>query len=428
MRTRSRSADITERLRRLEGGGLRTFADPEPFVWDRAEGAHIWDADGKRHLDLYGGFAVAATGYSHPKVVAAIREQAGLLMHCPSASPSRVRAEFLEALESIAPKGLRRFLPAITGAMANEMAVLIAKSRKPGAEIVTFTGGYFGRSVGTVGLAGKVRYREALGLPAAAHFVPFPYPLHLGPTATDQTMAALDRLAGPAGGIGRIAAVILEPIQGNGGTVIPPPDFLPRLRAFCDRHDALMIVDEIQSGCGRTGRMWAFEHSGITPDLVTLGKGIGGGVAVAAVMGTAESMTWKPDSTTSTFLTNNLNLAAAVAAIGVIRGERLTERAARLEQPCLQRLRNALHNRPGVAEIRGQGLWFGIELMTDAGKPDGARAGRAVSELRQRGFVVGRGGYEDNVVKLSPPLVIDEGELMAGLDVVCEVVGEAQQD
>lgn len=421
----TRSRAITERLRRLEGGGLRTFADRVPFVWDRAEGSHIWDADGKRYLDLYGGFAVAATGYSHPAVVAAIREQAGLLMHCPSASPSRVRAEFLEALASITPRELTRFLPAVTGAMANEMAVLIAKSRRPDGEIVTFSGGYFGRSVGTVGLAGKAKYRKALGQPAAAHFVPFPYPLHMGPSATDQTMAALERLAAPGGGASTIAAVILEPIQGNGGTVIPPADFLPRLRAFCDLTGALLIIDEIQSGCGRTGRMWAFEHAGITPDLVTVGKGIGGGLAVAAVMGTDASMTWPPDSYTSTFLTNNLNLAAAVAAITVMRVEKLAERAARLEQPCLQRLRAGLHNQPGVAEIRGRGLWFGIELMTADGKLDGTRAGRAVAELRRRGFVVGRGGYEDNVVKLSPPLVIDEAELMTGLDAVCEVVANS---
>jgi 4-aminobutyrate aminotransferase-like enzyme len=404
-------------LRRLEGGGLRTFAEDPPLVWERAEGCRIIDADGKDYLDLYGGFAVAAIGYGHPKVVAAIREQAGRLMHCPSAHPSRVRAEFLEALASIAPAGLDRFLPAMSGAMANEIAIAIARTRSRGA-IVSFAGSYFGRSAGTVGFAGKARYREALGLPAGGPFVPFPYPLRMGARATDISLEALERLPGP------IAAVILEPVQGNGGVVIPPADFLPRLRTFCDRAGALLILDEIQSGCGRTGRMWAVEQTGVTPDLMTVGKGIGGGVAVAAVMGRAEIMSWPPDSYTSTFLTNNLNLAAAVAAIGVLRDEGLTERAAVLGRAALPRLTAALAGVPGVAEVRGCGLWFAIELADADGKPAASRAAAVVRKLREQGIIVGRSGYDDNVIKLSPPLVIDEAELARALDQVAATIAE----
>ena len=411
---------IAARLRRLEGGGLRTFAEDPPLVWERAEGCRITDADGKDYLDLYGGFAVAAIGYGHPKVVAAIREQAGRLMHCPSAHPSRVRAEFLEALASIAPAGLDRFLPAMSGAMANEIAIAIAHTRRGGA-IVSFAGSYFGRSAGTVGFAGKARYRDALGLPAGGPFVPFPYPLRMGERATDISIEALERLPGP------IAAVILEPIQGNGGVVIPPADFLPRLRAFCDRTGALLILDEIQSGCGRTGRMWAVEHAGVTPDLMTVGKGIGGGVAVAAVMGRTEVMTWPPDSYTSTFLTNNLNLAAAVAAIGVLRDEGLEERAAALGKAALPRLAAALSGVPGVAEVRGCGLWFAIELAEAVGRPAAARAAAVVRRLRERGILVGRSGYDDNVIKLSPPLVIDEAELERGLEQVATAISEEMQ-
>jgi 4-aminobutyrate aminotransferase-like enzyme len=417
-------AEIIERCRRLEGGGLRSFVEDPPFVWERAEGATIWDAAGRAYTDLYAGFAVAAVGHQHPKVVNAIREQAGALMHCPSAHPSRVRAEFLEALASIAPKGLDRILPAISGAMANEVAIAIARTRKPGGEFISFSGSYFGRSAGTVGFAGKARYRQALGLASQAHMVPFPYPQRMGERASDIAIEAIERLVGPAGGAGPIAAIILEPIQGNGGVLIPPPDFLPRLRKLCDRLDALLIVDEIQSGCGRTGRMWAVEHSGVTPDLMTVGKGIGGGLAVAAVLGRAEVMNWPPDSFTSTFLTNNLNLAAATAAIGVLQEERLADRAARLGEAAGKRLRQSLGNLRSVAELRGVGLWFGIELMDRLGRPAAEQAKAAARRLRERGIVVGRGGHDDNVVKLSPPLVIEAGVLMEAIDQVAETIRE----
>jgi 4-aminobutyrate aminotransferase-like enzyme len=413
----SNGRDIVERLRRLEGGGLRTFAEDPPIVWERAEGCHVWDADGQRYLDLYGGFAVAAIGYGHARVVEAIQRQAATLMHCPSAHPSRIRAEFYEALASIAPAGLERFLPAITGAMANEIAILLARTRRPKGAIVTFAGSYFGRSVGTVGFAGKARYREALGIPAGGPFVPFPYPLRQGAAATDLTMAALENLARQEAE--PLAAVILEPIQGNGGVVIPPADFLPRLRRFCDQEGALLILDEIQSGCGRTGRLWAVEHSAVTPDLMTVGKGIGGGLAVAAVMGKAAAMNWKPDSYTSTFLTNNLNLAAAIAAIAVLREEQLAGRAAAIGPGGLARLKGALAGIAGVREVRGIGLWYAVEFA------DAGAAGRAVKLARERGVIVGRSGYEDNVVKLSPALVIPEADLNAGIDVVADAIRQS---
>lgn len=420
-------AAILARIRRLESGGLRTFVTPNPLVVERAQGCWLETPDGQRLLDFGGSFAVTTTGHCHPAVVEAIRAQAGRLIHCPSAYPSRLRAEFLEAIESICAPLLGKvsILPAMTGAMANEMAISLVRYLRPGAEFIAFSGGYFGRSVGTAGFAGKAAYRQALGIDVQAHFAPFPYPLRFGSGATDFTMQYLETLTRPGGGAGAIGAVLVEPIQGNGGLIIPPDDFLPRLRAFCDRIGALLIIDEIQSGCGRSGRMWAIEHARVIPDLMTIGKGIGGNMGVAAVIGRPDLMNWKPDAYSSTFMTNHVALAAATAAIGVIRDQGLPERSRELGDRYLPWLQQKLAGVRHIGEIRGRGLWFAFELVDDQGAPDAKRASRIAQRLRTRGVVMGGGGYANNVLKVAPALVIAEADLRDGLQKVVEELHEA---
>jgi 4-aminobutyrate aminotransferase-like enzyme len=419
-----RTQQLLDRLRRVEGGGLRTFVEDPPLAWHRAQSCWIEDPDGKRYTDLYGGFAVATVGHAHPRVVEAIRRQAGELIHCPSAHPSEVRAEFLESLAAIAPHGLDRILPAITGAMANEVAVQLARSVRGGGEVVTFSGSYFGRTAGVVGLAGKAGYREVLGARAEGQFLPYPYPARMGSGSDSSVMKILEHLATPAGGLGKIAGVILEPIQGNAGVVIPPDSFLPALRRFCDSTGALLIFDEIQSGFGRTGRMWAADHTGVVPDLMTVGKGIGGGLAVAAVLGRDQYMRWPADAYTSTFLTNNLNLAAATAAIAVMRDEDLVTRSRELGDLILPILHHRLSQLAVVREVRGRGLWIAIEFWHPDGGPRPELAAAVVRLARERGVIVGRGGYEGAVVKISPPLVIQADELQRAVDAVAECVEE----
>jgi 4-aminobutyrate aminotransferase-like enzyme len=423
------SESVRERIRAVEGTGMRTFWEPEPLVWARTEGCHVWDAEGRAYLDLYAGFAVADVGYCHPRVTEAIRDQAGVMTHCPSAAPAEIRAELYERLLAIAPPSLDRILLAVTGAMANETAVQLARAATGRRNVITFSGTYPGRTVGAARYAGKHAYRDQLGIAAEAHFVPYPDPYRSSwARGSDPGAAALglvdDALTDPASGVEPPACILVEPIQGNGGVVVPPDGFLRGLRELCDRTGTLLIFDEIQSGFGRSGRMWASEHDGVVPDLMTVGKGIGGGLALSAVLGGSELMTtWEPDAVTSTFLTNALNVAAACAAIDVLREEGLVERSARLGEHASARLEEKLG--AVVGDVRGRGLFLGIEVVRERSskEPDPDLARSLVATLRERGILVGRGGRHGNVLILAPPLVIDEADLDGGLDTIVEVLG-----
>jgi 4-aminobutyrate aminotransferase-like enzyme len=424
------SESVRERIRAVEGTGMRTFWEPEPVVWARTEGCHVWDADGRTYLDLYAGFAVANVGYCHPRVTEAIARQAGVMTHCPSAAPSQVRAELYERLAEIAPPALDRVLLAVTGAIANEMAVQLARAATGRRNVVTFSGTYPGRTVGAVRLAGKHAYREQFGIAADAHFVTFPDSYRSPWSAGDAGKTALElleyALTDPASGVEPPACVLLEPIQGNGGVVVPPAGFLGGLRELCDLTGTLLVFDEIQCGFGRSGRMWASQHEDVVPDLMTVGKGIGGGLALAALLGRAELMTtWEPDAVTSTFLANALNAAAGCAAIDVLREEGLVERSARLGARALERLSNGLAEQAAVGDVRGRGLFLGLELVRDrtSADPDAELAQRMQRGLRERGVLVGRGGRHGNVLVLAPPLVIEEDVLDGGLDAILEVLG-----
>jgi 4-aminobutyrate aminotransferase-like enzyme len=419
------SERVRERIRAVEGTGMRTFRDPEPLVWARTEGSHVWDAEGRVYLDLYAGFAVANVGYCHPRVTAAIREQAGVMTHCPSAAASEIRAELHERLLAIAPPSLDRVLLAVTGAMANETAVQLARAATGRSKVVTFAGTYPGRTVGAVRYAGKHAYREQFGIAADAHFVPYPDPYRSRWDASPGHIVLQlleEALTDPASGVEPPACVLVEPIQGNGGVVIPPDGFLPGLRNLCDRTGTLLVFDEIQCGFGRSGRMWASEYEEVVPDLMTVGKGIGGGLALAAVLGRSELMTtWKPDAVTSTFLANALNAAAGRAAIDVLREEGLVERSARLGARALERLKAEFGENATVGDVRGRGLFLGIELVKQS-EPDPELALRTQRALREHGVLVGREGRYGNVLILAPPLVIEEDVLDGGLGTVVEVL------
>jgi 4-aminobutyrate aminotransferase-like enzyme len=425
-----RAEAIRARLREREGTGLRTFATADPIVWAKTSGSRVTDANGREYVDLQAGFVVASVGYCHPRVTEAIVQQAGVMTHCPSGSPSELRAEFYDRLDAITPDGLDRFLPALGGSHATEIAVNLARTVTGRDAVISFSGAYVGRTVGAVKLAGKREYRRQVRVPGGAYFVPYPDPYRSpwarGEHPADLALALVEQmLTDPGSGVDPVAAVVVEPVQGNAGVVIPDDGFLPGLRRLCDETRALLIFDEIQCGFGRTGRMWAHEHTGVVPDLMTMGKGIGGGLPVAAVGGRADLMTtWEPDAVTSTFIANALTLAAANAAIDVIRNEHLVERSAALGAEMLADLRSRVADAPAVGDVRGRGLFAGIEIVKDrtGHEPDPEAAAAAAAGLRERGFIIGRGGRYGNVLKLAPPLVIRDDELSEAINAISEVL------
>jgi len=425
-----RARRVIDRMRAVEGAGPRTGGDDPPLVVESALGSTLTDPDGNRFVDLAGSFAAATIGHAHPAVVDAVRDQVGRLSHVSSASLSEARVAFEEALVAIAPAGLDRVLLGLSGSDANDTALKLARSMTGRREVIAFSGGYFGRGGGVIGVNGKARLRLAVGRDAEAHFVPYPYayrwPLGPGEGAGAAALAlARYALEDPASGIGPVAAVVVEPVQGNGGVVVPADGFLAGLRELCDRAGAVLVFDEIQCGFGRTGRPWAADHWAVVPDLMTVGKGIGGGLALSAVVGRERFMGhWAPGTHTSTFMGDAVNLAAGLAAIGVFRDERLAERSERLGGQALERLRAALADAPHVGEIRGLGLFAGIEIVADRDTraADPGRTARIRAAAFDVGVLLGSGGHAENVIKLCPPLTIDEPLLQATLDLTIDII------
>jgi len=432
------SEKIISVCKQLEGSGLRTFStEIPPITIESANGIWLKDPDGNTYLDLFAGFSVENIGHSHPRVVEAICRQAPKLLHCPPAYCNELRAKLLEKLCEIAPKGLNRILWGTTGAMANEIALNLSRSRTERKEIISFHGSYLGGSNGIIGLNGKAKARARLGIEADAHFVPFPYCYRCPFGGCDNQDECKiidyidDMLRNPASGVGSLAAIFVEPIQGSGGVVIPPKGFLSNLQKICQEHNALLVIDEIQVGFGRTGRMWAAEHDGVVPDLMTIGKGIGGGLPVSAVIGREELMNfWEPNTYSATFLTNPLLHSAALAAIEVMQEEKLWLNSAELGEVLLDFLSSNLVDHPLVGEVRGKGLYVGIEMVKDKKKKTPAKEEARKAQLiaREMGLFFDISGYYGNVVRIAPPLIITRSELEQAIDGLINVFKIMKKD
>jgi 4-aminobutyrate aminotransferase/(S)-3-amino-2-methylpropionate transaminase len=406
--------------------GVYTY---HPIYPAAGQGARITDVDGKRYLDFAGGIGTMNVGHSHPAVVAAIREQAELYTHtCAHVLTPPPYIQLARRLAEITPgTHAKKVLLVNSGAEAVENAVKIARAATKRTAIIAFENGFHGRTNLALALTGKVQpYRQSFG-PFATdiHAIPFPYCYHCqrhqstDGQCCEEWKEALERAFLTRVPAESVAAVIVEPVQGEGGFVVPPPGFLPALREICSRHGILLIADEVQTGFGRTGRMFAIEHTDVEPDLLLLAKSLAGGLPLAAVVGRAEVMDApQPGGLGGTYGGNPVACAAALAVLEIFEREALVERANALGLMALERMRGWQARFPLVGDVRGLGAMAAMELVRDhdARTPAIGEAARLLVEARQRGLLLIKAGLYDNVIRLLMPLVTSDGEMAEGLD------------
>jgi 4-aminobutyrate aminotransferase len=402
---------------------------------ERGEGPYLYTADGRRLLDFTCGIGVTNTGHCHPRVVAAIREQAGLLLHGQANIVyHRPMLELVEALRQVVPPALESFFFSNSGAEAVEASVKLARQATGRSDVIAFSGGFHGRTYGAMALTtSKSKYRGGYApLPSGIHIAPYAacYGCAVAGAAGRDTAAISAAAPADAGCChdplrqlrhmlqtqvypDDVAALLVEPVLGEGGYVVPPASFLQGLRQIADEIGALLIIDEVQSGVGRTGRWFACEHMGVTPDIMVMAKGIASGLPLSAVAARREVMDrWHAGSHGGTYGGNAVACAAAVATIAAIHDDGLVANAARQGELLLNLLRDMPTpdgaDAPIVGDVRGIGLMVGVELVTREGAPATAQTKQVLARARDRGLLLLTCGTYDNVVRFIPPLVVGD--------------------
>ena len=391
----------------------------------RAENAELWDVDGKRYIDFAAGIAVNNTGHRHPRLMEAVAEQAQAFTHtCFHVAPYEGYLRLAERLNAATPGNFdKKSMLVTTGAEAVENAVKMARAHTGRSGVIAFSGAFHGRTLMGMALCGKVApYKKAFGaMPPEVCHATFPNAYH-GVTP-DQSLAQLDQLFRSTIDPDRVAAIIIEPVQGEGGFNIAPPDFLRALRRICDDHGIVLIADEVQAGMARTGKLFAFEHAGVAADLVTMAKGLAGGFPLSAVTGRADIVDAAPvGGIGGTYAGNPLAVAAANAVLDVIADENLCARADEIGARITARL-TALADRQGmepIGDVRGLGAMIAFELVTDRDSraPDAALTQAIVAEAEQRGLILLPCGTRGNVIRLLPPLTTPMDQVDEALDII----------
>jgi len=389
----------------------------------RGENAEIWDVEGKRYIDFAGGIAVLNTGHCNPTVIAAVKAQLDLYTHtCFQVLAYEPYVELAERINALAPGDFaKKTLFLSTGAEAIENAVKIARAYTRRSAVIAFTGGYHGRTLLTLGLTGKVApYKTGFGpFPPEIFHAQFPDALH-GISVAD-SLASVESIFRNDVEASRVAAILVEPVQGEGGFNVAPFDFLRGLRKLCDQHGIVLIADEIQTGAGRTGTWFAVEQSGVVPDLITSAKSMAGGFPISAVVGRADVMDAPaPGGLGGTYAGSPMACAAALAVLKVFEQEHLLERSRKLGQRLFTHLRALAASNPCIAEVRGLGAMVAIELCQggNVNQPDADLAKRLVMEATRRGLILLSCGTHGNVIRILVPLTASDALVDEGLAII----------
>ena len=425
------SSPLTERRQQATPRGVAVLCD---FYADRACNAELWDEQGRRHIDFAGGIGVLNSGHLHPQVAAAVQAQMQRFSHtCYQVVPYALYVEVAERLNALVPGPHARKTAFFTsGAEAVENAVKIARAYTGRSGVISFDGGYHGRTHMTLGLTGKVApYKLGFGpFPAEVYHAPYPDTLH--GISESAALAGLERLLRCDIDPSRVAAMVIEPVQGEGGFYIAPAGFLQALRRICDQYGIVLVVDEVQSGFARTGRWLAIEHAGVVPDLVTLAKSLAGGLPLSAVTGRADIMDAPaPGGLGGTYAGSPLALAAARAALDVIDSEQLCQRVEALGArlcTCLHELAAVV---PQLADVRALGAMVAAEFLDPATRMPDAAFARSVQQIAmEHGLILLTCGMHSNVLRFLFPLTIEDpvfDEALAILSAAMRAAASARQ-
>ena len=416
-----KSAEIIEKSRQCEPP---CSVDQTPIVWDHGQGVWVWDVDGNLYIDFTSGVLVSNLGHNHPELVFAIQNQAPRMMNCYSfPTPERVAAAY--RLKDMLPSNLDRVFMLSTGADATEAALRIARRYSGKQEILGFYGGFHGRTYGAMGVAGSMSPRRHFGVPVPGGIMApygYCYRCFYGKTYPDCDMYCLkmlDRVIESTSS-GDLGAVIVEPYQGTAGFVFPPEGWLKSLEDWARVRNVLLIIDEVQAGFGRTGKMFAIEWEDVHPQLLCLGKGMGSGIPASAVCGESKVMEcMKPGELSSTWGGNPLASAAVLAVLNTMENQKLPENSRIMGEYLKARFMEMKSRFPFIGDVRGKGLVLGIEFVnpTDQFTPLPEITHKVVMGCAEHGVLLGKLGLYGNVIRIAPPLIITQAELDVALDV-----------